>query len=175
MAGPATGEQSAFAAVEPATDDADVAAVELGRDFVEAEVFHFLALADGLDEALHLGIAHFHGVVLDAAFHKAVLQRGDFCHDGIETEPVLVHKQEVGHVGNFEDDFLAATGIDALHHGDEEFAGEAVAFVLQLPVGRVLGIGALEIAQHIPIGFNGSLFGFHTGCTEAFFSVKAYS
>ena len=66
-------------------------------------------------------MAHFHGLVLPAAFHVAVLQGGDLIQNGIEHFSALVDEDEIVHIGYVLHLFPTLTAADFLLHGNEEF------------------------------------------------------
>ena len=149
----ALAEQAAFETVEVAADDADLLAVELRGDFVEAVVFDVVGLSHGSAEFFHVGVSHCHDFEWLAAAHEAVLEQGQLADDGVEFGAGFVHEDEVGQIGNEAHHAPAELHEHALPERHEDTICH-LGQLLQLLVGGTLGVGACQIAQHIPTIFH---------------------
>ena len=65
----ALAHQSTLEAVETTTDDADMLAIEPGRDLVITEILHIVGLFDGILELLKILCSHAHRLKLLATTH----------------------------------------------------------------------------------------------------------
>ena len=95
---------------------------------------------------------HGHGLKLLAATDVTVLEQRDAADDGVEFFLRLVHEDEVGHEGDEAHDAAAKLHKRALLEGHEHTTGH-LGHLLQLLIGRSLGIWPRQIAQHIPAVF----------------------
>ena len=131
--------QTTLAAVETATDNAYLLAIDSGRDLLIAVVFHIVAMFDGIPELLKILSSHAHRLKLLATTHIAILQQFNLADDGVKFFPRLMDKDEVRHIGN-----KAHLTLLKLHeHTLFERHKHAILHLrhrLQLLVGGILGI-----------------------------------
>ena len=92
--------QSALEAVETASDDAYLFAIDAGGYFLVAEVFYIVGLFNGFPELLEILGSYAHGLKLLASTHITVLQEFHLADDGVELFLGLMHKDKVGHEGD---------------------------------------------------------------------------
>ena len=145
--------ETTFKTIEAASDDAYGLAIELGRDLVVAVILHHVDLRDGLHEPLDVIVVYGHGLELLASSHIAVLEQGDHVDNGVKLLPGLVHEDKVGHEGDKAHYTFAKLLVHMLFEGHKDATGH-LGHLQQLLVSGILGIGACQIAQHIPAVFH---------------------
>ena len=149
----ALAHQSTFEAVETATDDAYLLAIELGRDLVITEILHIVGLFDSIPELLKILGSHGHRLKLLAATHITVLQQVHLADNGVELFLGLMHEDKIGHEGNKAHHTFAKLREHMLFERHEH-AILHLRHRLQLLVGGPLGVWTCQIAQHIPTVFH---------------------
>lgn len=150
-------KQGGFLAVEFSADDPDGFAYHVRGDFFGKVVPDFGGGATRADEEVHVGVAHCDGCGL-GAFGEAVLEGVGGSDDAVEWLAERFDEEHVGDHGYF----AAVSPPCYVHHDPVERGEDFKASFGKLLIGFYLGVGALEVAHHIPSGtvdFVGSVDG----------------